>query len=203
MRRAVLAVASLFAALTAPEPARAATLSAILRSPEGAALPGVVVTAVGPQGRHSTVTGPDGGCALELAPGAYTLAVDIPGFVVSQPSVTLGDDETRLSLVLAPAQGGMRHVGHGSRLDRDGGRKDADAGMHARPSRVRTGGLGRDRRQGSNGVTERGESGEHARGGDGPPTPVWWQRSDEQHVQHVVLHGAPGCRQAAWDRGPT
>jgi hypothetical protein len=103
MRRAVAVVAFLFAALTAPLPARAGTLSAILRSPEGAALPGVVVIAEGPQGRHSTVTGPDGGCTLELAPGAYTLAVDIPGFVVSQPSVALGDDATRLSLVLAPA----------------------------------------------------------------------------------------------------
>jgi outer membrane receptor protein involved in Fe transport len=103
MRRAVFAVASLFAALTPPEPARAATLSATLRSPEGAALTGVVVVAEGPQGRDSAVTGPDGGCALELPPGSYSLAVDLPGFVVSQPSVTLGDDGARVILTLAPA----------------------------------------------------------------------------------------------------
>ena len=49
--------------------------------------------AEGAQGRRSAVTGPDGGCTLELPAGTYTLAVDLPGFVLSQPEVTLGDED--------------------------------------------------------------------------------------------------------------
>lgn len=103
MRRAVPAVvASLTVALTALS-ARAGTLSASLRSPEGAALPGVVVIAEGPGGKRSALTGPDGSFSFEAPPGDYRLSVDVPGFVVSQPSVALGDHETRLTLTLAPA----------------------------------------------------------------------------------------------------
>jgi outer membrane cobalamin receptor len=103
MRRVAVRVVSFLAALLSAPSSPAGTLTGTLCSPEGAALPAVVVVAAGAAGRHSAVTGPDGRFALEAPPGEYTLSVDVPGFVLSQPALVLGDGETRLTLTLAPA----------------------------------------------------------------------------------------------------
>jgi outer membrane cobalamin receptor len=103
MRRAFLAAATFpIVALTALA-AGAGTLDATLRSPEGAALPGVVVRVEGPGLQASALTGPDGRFRVAAPAGEYRLSVDLPGFVLSQPSVALGEHETRLTLTLDPA----------------------------------------------------------------------------------------------------
>ena len=98
------AALSLFIALAAP-PLRAGDLSGSVRTVDGRPLPQIVLVLDGPSGSRTLVTGPDGRYhAQDLRPGAYTVAIDAPGFVVSPDArVAVADAEVRLDLRLEPA----------------------------------------------------------------------------------------------------
>src|SRR5687768_5669327 len=79
------------------------SLAGSVRTREGAALPHVVLLVSGPSGSRTVVTGPEGRYrASALAPGAYTVAVDQPGFVLDPaPRADVGAAETSLDLTVA------------------------------------------------------------------------------------------------------
>ena len=98
--------------LAVPQPAAAAgsgrepsgSLSGIVRTSDGLALPGVAVVVQGPASERRVTTGPDGSYHVALAAGSYTLAVDAPGLTLQAPqALSVGAGETRHDLVLAPA----------------------------------------------------------------------------------------------------
>jgi len=98
------AAVSLFIVIAAP-PLRAGDLSGSVRTIDGQPLPQIVLVLDGPSGSRTLVTGPDGRYhARDLPPGAYTVAVDAPGFVVSPDArVAVAEAEVRLDLRLEPA----------------------------------------------------------------------------------------------------
>ena len=96
------ALLTLGAAARAEEPG---VLAGSVRTREGAALPQVVLVIEGPTGTQHIVTGPDGRYRVAgLAPGAYALRPEVPGFVVTPAArADVGPGETRLDVILAPA----------------------------------------------------------------------------------------------------
>jgi outer membrane cobalamin receptor len=76
-----------------------------VRTSDGLALTGVMVTLDGPTGERRVTTGPDGTFqAGGLAAGVYVASVDAPGLDLRPPaSVAVGAGATRLDVVLAPA----------------------------------------------------------------------------------------------------
>lgn len=86
-----------------PGSGAAGTLSGVVRGPDAKPLPAIVVMAERDGTRRSAVTGPDGRFVLDLARGDYRLSADLPGFRLSESSVSVGDGETTLALALAPA----------------------------------------------------------------------------------------------------
>jgi vitamin B12 transporter len=81
-------------------------LAGTVRSPDGTALPQLVLTLAGPSGSKRIVTGPEGRYhAADLPPGEYAMSVDAPGFVFSpEARARVDETETRLDLVLSPAR---------------------------------------------------------------------------------------------------
>jgi hypothetical protein len=84
--------------------AQTGSVSGVVRSGDGAALPGVTVTVSGeplPAGR-SDVTGPDGGFNFQrLPPGAYKVTADLSGMGNSQrEAIVEVDRDTQVALVL-------------------------------------------------------------------------------------------------------
>jgi vitamin B12 transporter len=102
-RFSLVLVASL---LLAPEARAGGALFGSVRSPDGTALSQLVLTLSGPAGSIRIVTGPEGRYhARDLAPGEYAMSVDAPGFALSpEARARVGESETRLDLVLAPAR---------------------------------------------------------------------------------------------------
>ena len=98
------AALSLFIVTAAP-PLRAGDLSGFVRTADGRPVPQIVLILDGPSGSRTLVTGPDGRYhAQGLRAGAYTVAIDAPGFVVSPDArVTVAEAEARLDLRLEPA----------------------------------------------------------------------------------------------------
>lgn len=90
---------------SAAEPAASGTLSGVVRTVDGLALPGVAVVLGGPAGERRVTTGPDGSYLVaRLAPGTYTLRVDAPGLAPREPaSVAVASAQLRHDVVLAPA----------------------------------------------------------------------------------------------------
>lgn len=78
------------------------SLAGSVRTREGAPLPHLVLTVAGPSGTRSVVTGLEGRySASGLAPGAYTITIDEPGFVLDPPGrATVAADGTTLSTTL-------------------------------------------------------------------------------------------------------
>jgi vitamin B12 transporter len=102
----VLVMALLSAAASATAAVQGVgSLAGVVRTSDGVALPGVAVTLAGPAGERRITTGPDGAFhAGRLSPGEYEASVDAPGLVLRAPTtVTVGDGDARLDLVLAPA----------------------------------------------------------------------------------------------------
>jgi hypothetical protein len=86
--------------------AQTGSISGVVRSGDGAALPGVTVTVSGdplPAGR-SDVTGPDGGFNFQrLPPGAYKVTADLSGMGSAQrEAIVEVDRDTQLALTLKP-----------------------------------------------------------------------------------------------------
>ena len=81
-------------------------LTGTVRSPDGTALPQLVLTLAGPSGSKRVVTGPEGRYqAADLPPGEYAISADAPGFVLSpEARARVDETETRLDLVLSPAR---------------------------------------------------------------------------------------------------
>jgi vitamin B12 transporter len=81
------------------------TLSGIVRTPDGVALPHLVLVVESPGGHRTAVTGPDGRFEVPaLAPGRHTLRVEAAGFrLVPTPEVMLGTADVRLDLTLSAA----------------------------------------------------------------------------------------------------
>src|SRR5678809_1392388 len=79
------------------------SLSGSVRTRDGAALPHVVLVVAGPNGPRTIVTGPEGRYrALALAPGAYTVTVEQPGFVLDPAATaTVAQGDTALDLTVA------------------------------------------------------------------------------------------------------
>ncbi len=89
----------------AAEPATpSGSLSGVVRTSDGLALPGVAVVLAGAAGERRVTTGPDGSYrALALAPGSYTLRVDVPGLALRDvASVSVAASGARQDLVLVP-----------------------------------------------------------------------------------------------------
>ena len=91
--------------LAAPAARAQVGLSGVVRTPEGMAVPQLVLVVEGPGGPHAALTGPDGAFRVGgLAPGRYTLRVDTPGFRLSPaPEVDVAGAGIRLALTLSPA----------------------------------------------------------------------------------------------------
>jgi vitamin B12 transporter len=79
------------------------SLAGSVRTGEGAALPHLVLLVSGPSGPRTVVTGPEGRYRVPaLAPGAYTLSVDQPGFVLDPAArAEVGAAETAMDLTVA------------------------------------------------------------------------------------------------------
>ena len=79
------------------------SLSGSVRTRDGAPLPHVVLVVAGPTGPRTIVTGPEGRYrALALAPGAYTVTVEQPGFVLDPAATaTVAQGDTALDLTVA------------------------------------------------------------------------------------------------------
>jgi outer membrane cobalamin receptor len=89
-------------AAAGPEPS--GSLGGVVRTSDGQPLPGVAVLVQGAASARRVTTGPDGSFRADLAPGSYTLRVDVPGLTLAEPhAVSVGAGETRQDLVLAPA----------------------------------------------------------------------------------------------------
>jgi vitamin B12 transporter len=74
-----------------------------VRTREGAPLPHVVLIVAGPSGTRTVLTGPEGRYrTAALPPGAYTVTLDQPGFVLEPAGhATVGEAEASLDLVVA------------------------------------------------------------------------------------------------------
>jgi outer membrane cobalamin receptor len=79
------------------------SLTGAVRTHEGAPLPHLVLLVNGPSGPRTVLTGPEGRYrAAALAPGAYTVTVDQPGFVLDPAArAEVGAAEARLDLTVA------------------------------------------------------------------------------------------------------
>jgi len=79
------------------------SLSGSVRTREGAPLPHVVLLMRGPSGDRTVVTGPDGRYrATGLRPGAYTVSMEHPGFVLDPAAqAEVGGPESALDLTVA------------------------------------------------------------------------------------------------------
>ena len=98
MRRSLIT----FLAVLVTAPVWAGRLTGSVRTPDGAALPQLVLNVEGRAGRRTLVTGPDGGFSADLAPGEYRIGVDAPGFALRpEPTVAVADGEVHLDLTLA------------------------------------------------------------------------------------------------------
>jgi len=108
MRPRVHAVAVFVASLALTPGASAqggGSLAGSVRTAEGTPLPHLVLVLEGPSGPRTLLTGPDGRYrASGLEPGEYSVRLSISGFVLDpEPRVSVGTDEARLELSLAPA----------------------------------------------------------------------------------------------------
>jgi len=97
----LLAVAGLTEAADAPT----GSLGGTVHTSDGRALPGVAVTLAGAGTERRLTTGPDGSYEVAgLEDGTYTASIDAPGLELREPrAATVGNGETRLDLILAPA----------------------------------------------------------------------------------------------------
>jgi vitamin B12 transporter len=93
-----------FIVVAAP-PLRAGDLSGSVRTVEGKPLPQIVLTVSGPSGSRPIVSGADGRYhAQGLRPGAYSVAIDAPGFIVAgDPRITIADGDATLDVTLTAA----------------------------------------------------------------------------------------------------
>jgi vitamin B12 transporter len=110
MRRLVAVLSSVLVfALAGPPPAAPAegpgALAGVVRTKEGTPLPALPLRIEGPSGPRTVVTGPGGHYrAAGLPPGEYTVSVPLAGFRLGpEATATVGSEEVRLDLVLAPA----------------------------------------------------------------------------------------------------
>ncbi len=103
-RRTVLVLVGATLASAAAEPS---VLSGRVRTADGTPIPQAVLAVSGPGEAREIVSGPDGRYRVAGLPGgAYTIALETPGFVLRPgPRVLLagGDEEKSLDLVVAPA----------------------------------------------------------------------------------------------------
>ena len=82
MRPAIRLVVFSLALATAAPITHAGDLTGSVRTVEGRPLPQIILILDGPSGSRTVITGPDGRYrAQDLAPGAYGVALDAPGFV--------------------------------------------------------------------------------------------------------------------------
>lgn len=104
MRRTLFLLLTPFVFLaTASGAEEAGSLAGSVRTREGAALPHLVLMVTGPSTSRTVVTGPEGRYrASGLPPGAYTVTVDQPGFVLEPAArAEVRGPETPLDLTVA------------------------------------------------------------------------------------------------------
>jgi len=104
MRRILLFLLTPFVFLAPVSRAQGdAGLAGSVRTREGSPLPHLVLTVTGPSGSRTVVTGPEGRYrAAPLSPGAYTVTLDQPGFVLEPAArADVGGGLTSLDLVVA------------------------------------------------------------------------------------------------------
>src|SRR3954452_4576425 len=91
VRVATISVVACFVAITALAQETTGSVRGRIVDAQGLAVPGVTVTATGPQGVKTTVSDTDGRFSIPfLTPGVYTVRAELTGFkAVEQQNVTV------------------------------------------------------------------------------------------------------------------
>lgn len=90
---------------------QAGKLSGTVRDSAGSSIPGVTVTARGPNGSvASVITGEYGGYSFDLSEGTYVIAAALPGFITAETTVSIRAGQVvdaPITLAVQPAPSGI------------------------------------------------------------------------------------------------